>query len=93
VETTSTRSDGTWSRYVFDERRYATSERWGANGIERATITYERDPSTGSETALTVTCPDRFGQPLRHRNIVRPGTEESVKWDLLQTHCSWRPRR
>jgi YD repeat-containing protein len=93
VQTTSTRSDGTWSRYVFDERRYATSERWGANGIERATITYERDPSTGSETALTVTCPDRFGQPLRHRNIVRPGTEESVKWDLLQTHCSWRPRR
>jgi YD repeat-containing protein len=91
VETSSTRSDGTWSRFGFDERRYATSETWGANGIKPATITYERDP-TGSETALTVTCPDRLGQPLPHRSLVRPGTEESVKWDLLQTHCSWRSR-
>jgi len=93
VETTSTRSDGTWSRYRFDERRQATSETWGGNGIGPATISYERDPSTGSQTALTVTCPDRRGQPLSHASVVRPETEEWVKWDLLHTHCSFRPRQ
>ncbi len=93
VETTSTQSDGTWSRYGFNERRQTIRETWGGNGVGEATIWYERDPSTGSETALTVTCPDRLGQPLRHASVVRPGTEEWVKRDLLQTHCSFRVRQ
>src|SRR5262249_28018359 len=92
VQAESTRSDGTWSRYTF-KGRYSTSETWGATGTERASFTYERDPVTNIVTSLTVTCPDRTGRPLRHSSIVRPGDEDRIKWDLLQTHCSWnRPR-
>ena len=93
VATTSTHSDGSWSRYSFNERRQTMSEAWGGEGVTPLTISYERDPSTGVETALTVTCPDRRGQPLQHRSIVRPETEEWVKQDLLATHCSWAARR
>jgi YD repeat-containing protein len=93
VATVSTQSDGTWSRYSFNERRQTTSETWGGEGLTPTTISYDRDPASGMETALTVTCPDRRGQPLQHRSIVRPGTEEWVKRDLLETHCSWGARR
>lgn len=93
VAATSTESDGTWSRYSFNERRQTTSETWGAEGVAPTTISYERDPATGVKTALTITCPDRRGAPLQHRSIVRPETEEWVKRDLLQTHCSWSARR
>jgi hypothetical protein len=55
--------------------------------------TYERDPATNTITALTVTCPDRTGRPLRHSSLIRGGNEEWIKRDLLQTHCSWRARR
>jgi YD repeat-containing protein len=88
VETTSTESDGTWSRYGFNEQRQTTSEAWGGEGLIPTTIAYERDAETGAETALTVTCPDRRGQPLSHRSLVRPGTAEWIKRDLLETHCS-----
>ena len=40
-------------------------------------------------TALTLTCPDRRGQPLKHTSIVSDGNEDAIKRDLLQTHCSW----
>jgi len=94
LATTTKQSDGTWSRYSYNERRQTTSETWGGvEGVAPTTIMYERDPGTGLETALTVTCPDRRGQPLQHRSIVRPETQEWVKHDLLQTHCSWSPRR
>jgi len=92
VETNTTRSDGTWSRYTFGENRYTTSESWGSTDLEPATILYERDQATSVVTALTVTCPDRTGRPLRHMSLVKPGGEEWIKWDLLQTHCSWRKR-
>jgi YD repeat-containing protein len=90
---TSTQSDGTWSRYSFNERRQTTSETWGADWLTPTTISYELDPVTGAKTALLVTCPDRRGQPLQHRSIVRPDTEEWVKRDLLATHCSWAARQ
>jgi YD repeat-containing protein len=92
IETNTTRSDGTWSRYTFGENRYTTSESWGSADAEPATILYERDQATSVVTALTLTCPDRTGRPLRHMSLVRPGREEWIKWDLLQTHCSWRKR-
>jgi YD repeat-containing protein len=92
AETNTTRSDGTWSRYTFGESQYTTSEAWGSAGVEPATIAYERDQSTHVVTALTVTCPDRTGRPLRHMSLVKPGREEWIKWDLLRTHCSWRKR-
>ena len=85
----STRSDGTWSRYTFDDNRRPLSETWGGDSQETATISYERDPGTGSSTAVTVTCPDRTGRPLHHTSVIRDGNEEWIKWDLLHTHCSW----
>ena len=87
VETTSTQSDGTWSRYQFDDRRHATSETWGSQGVTPTTISYERDPVTGAEAALTITCPDRRGLPLAHRSLVKAVTMEWVKQDLLETYC------
>jgi YD repeat-containing protein len=92
VETHTSRSDGTWSRYTFGENMHTTSERWGSEGMEAATITYERDPATSIVTALTVTCPDRTGRPLRHMSLVKPGWEEWTKRDLLETYCSSRKR-
>ena len=89
VAATSTESDGTWSRYSFNERRQTTSETWGVDRLTPTTISYELDPVTGAKTALTVTCPDRRGEPLQHRSILRPDTEDWVKHDLLATHCSW----
>ncbi|MCA1562617.1 MAG: hypothetical protein LC804_20915 [Acidobacteria bacterium] len=93
VQTDTTQSDGTWSRYTFNGNRYTTTETWGRAGVEPAVFTYERDPATNAITALTVTCPDRTGRPLRHSSLVREGNEDWIKRDLLQTHCSWRARR
>jgi len=92
VETRSTESDGSWSRFTFGKDRYTTSETWGAAGVEPTTILYDRDQVTNLVTGLTVTCPDRTGRPLRHESLVKPGWEEWTRWDLLQTHCSWRQR-
>lgn len=92
VETSTTRSDGSWSRYTFGEGQYTTSETWGSAGVEPATVDYERDHETNMITVLTVTCPDRTGRPLRHMSLVKPGWEEWTKRDLLQTYCSWRKR-
>jgi len=89
VQSESARSDGTWERYTFDESSYTTSETWAGSDTRPAVFTYERDPKTHRVTALTLTCPDRRGIPLRHTSIVRPGHEEWIKWDLTQTYCSW----
>lgn len=91
VETVTKRSDGTWSKQAFTNG-YVTAETWGRSGVESAVFTYDRDPATNAVTSLTVTCPDRTGRPLRHPAIVRDGNEERIKWDVLQTHCSWRPK-
>jgi YD repeat-containing protein len=94
VQTDSDRSDGSWLRYTWGPNGYATSETWGQNGLEPAVFTYERDTVSNNVTALTVTCPDRSGRPLRHSSIVRPDRrEEDVKWEILTTHCSWAPRK
>jgi YD repeat-containing protein len=92
VQTDVMRSDGTWSRYTFGETHYATSETWGRGQSDPASFTYERDPLTNVVTALTVTCPDRTGRPLRHSSQVTPDREAWIKWDLLETHCSWSDR-
>lgn len=88
VESSSTESDGTWSRFTFNANRYTTSETRGSAGIEPTAIIYDRDQMTGLVTGLTVTCPDRTGRPLTHRSLVKPGWEDWTQWDLLQTHCS-----
>ncbi|MGH9204157.1 MAG: hypothetical protein ACRD2A_23260, partial [Vicinamibacterales bacterium] len=89
VQTDETRSDETWSKYTFDEARRVIAESWGQSGLEAASVTYEHDPTTSIVTGMAVTCPDRTGRPLRHSSHVKPGFEEWIKWDLLQTHCSW----
>jgi YD repeat-containing protein len=89
AQTDVKRSDGGWTSYRFTNG-YATAETWGHPGVQPAFFTYERDAATNIVTALTVTCPDRKGIPLRHSSIVRNGNEDAVKLDLLETHCSWR---
>lgn len=83
-----TRSDGHWTRYVWSRARYAVRETRGF-GTKSAEFTYDRDQRTNVVTALTVTCPDRQGLPLRHSAVVQPGEEERVKGNILQTHCRW----
>lgn len=95
VRTDTRRSDGTWTQFTWNADRYSTTETRGWPGAEPAVFTYDRDPATQRITALTLTCPDRQGRPLRHTSNVRPGTEERIKQNLLQTHChwnNWRPR-
>jgi YD repeat-containing protein len=92
VRVRTQRSDGTWSTVAFNGS-YSIAETWGSDGQQPAEFTYERDATTKAVTALTVTCPDRTGRPLRHSSVVRDGNEEQVKWDILQTHCSWRRAR
>jgi YD repeat-containing protein len=92
TRTTSKRSDGSWIDYTWGDGRYSTSETWGQEGYEPAVFAYERDPATNEITALTVTCPDRTGRPLRHSSNVRPGHEQRIKQNLLQTHCHWKTR-
>jgi YD repeat-containing protein len=90
VQTDMARSDGEWSSYAFSQNRSLLSEHWRRPGLE-AYVTYERDPETEQATAVTVTCPDRKGLPLRHASVVTDGDEERVKANLLSTHCHWRP--
>lgn len=87
------RSDGTWTRYTYGAHRYIDSESWGRVGFQPATFVYERDAVSRVITALSVTCPDRNGRPLRHSSDVPAGYEEWIKWDLLQTNCSWNGKR
>jgi YD repeat-containing protein len=89
VRTDSTRSDGIWTRYTWDGDRRSTSETHGYAGREPAIFAYERDPVTGRVTSVTLTCPDRRGAPLRHTSVIRPGEEERIKQNLLDTHCHW----
>jgi len=90
VGTESRRSDGTWVRYRWNESGAAVSESLGHDEQEAFSLTYERDATSQVVTALTLTCPDRRGQPLRHTSIVSDGNEDAIKRGLLETHCSWR---
>jgi YD repeat-containing protein len=92
LETRSTESDGSWSRYTFGPNQYTTSETWGTPDVEPTTIAYERDPRSARVTGLTVTCPDRTGRLLRHYSLVKPGWEQWTRWDLMRTHCSGKKR-
>ena len=87
VQTDIKRSNGTWSRYTFGKGRYTTSEAWGRRDSESGQITYNRDATTNIVTALTVTCPDQAGRPLRHSRVVTLGRHEQVQQDLIEMHC------
>ena len=87
VQTSTTRSDGTWTKYTWNADRYSTSEARGRGAVQQTHFTYERDPQTNRVTGLTLTCPDRTGRPLRRSSIVR-NNEAWLKWDLVQTYCA-----
>jgi YD repeat-containing protein len=89
VETKETRSDGTWSKYTFDASRNVTGESWGEHGKESARVGYDRDSVSKLVVGMTLTCPDRSGRQTPHSSGVQPGSEDWVKWDLFQTHCTW----
>jgi len=89
AQTISRRSDGSWMQYSFDKAGYTTSETWGSGNYEPVSFIFERDPDTNLVVSLSMTCPDRSGKLLRHTSLVAPGREESVKSNLMQTHCSW----
>jgi hypothetical protein len=91
VHSESERWDGSWSRYEYNTDLYVVAETQGAGGSE-VRFTYERDPETNAVTSLALTCPDRWGHPLRHFSIVRDN-EEWIKWDLMQSRCSLKTRR
>jgi YD repeat-containing protein len=90
VRTESRESDGTWVRYGWNDAGAAVSESRGRDSQEWVNITYERDASSNAVTALTLTCPDRRGQPLQHRSVVAAGNDDPIKRNILQTHCFWR---
>ena len=91
VQSESERWDGSSSRYEYNADRHVVSETQRAGGSEIA-FTYERDPETSAVTSLTLTCPDRRGQPLPHFSLVRDN-EEWIKRDLVQSRCSLQTRR
>jgi hypothetical protein len=85
--TDTRRSDGTWTRHTWNDRRQSVTETRGYKDIELSGLLYQRDQATGAITALSVTCPDRRGRPLTHSRLVKGGNAQRVKRDLLQTHC------
>lgn len=92
VQTESRRSDGSWIRYIWNDRGAAVSESIGRDSDETFGLTYERDATSQAVIALTLTCPDRRGQPLPHTSVVSGGNEDAIKRGLLETHCFWRRR-
>jgi YD repeat-containing protein len=88
VQAETATSDGTTSRYTFNKSGYMTSETWSRRGQQEAVVvTYERDPASSTVSALTLTCPDQMGKPLKHTSLVTPGDEERIKGNLFRTHC------
>jgi YD repeat-containing protein len=92
VQTSTSDSDGSWTKYTWNDAHYVTSEAHGRGGAQLTAFTYERDPKTNAMTGLTLTCPDRSGRPLRRSSLVR-GNEEWLKWDLVHTYCSFSGHR
>jgi YD repeat-containing protein len=87
VQTDMTRSDGLWRQVTFNPNRSALSEAWKYSTEEPTRILYERDSATDRVSALTVSCPDRRGRPLRHTSLVHDGNDQLVKQNVLKTHC------
>jgi YD repeat-containing protein len=90
VQSENRGSDGSWVRYRWNENGAAISESGGLGDHEAFSVTYERNATSQAVTALTLTCPDRRGQPLQHTSVVADGNDAAIKEGLLETHCSWR---
>ena len=81
-------SNGSWREYAWDDRKAAMSETHGRAGREPAFVMYERDAASRAVIALTLSCRDRAGRPVRQRMAVEHGEAEPLKRALLTKLCS-----
>lgn len=88
MATVSRRSDGTWTRYLWDSRGQPASETEGVEDIELGTFTYARNSITNKVESVTRSCRGAGGRWGRHSSIVTDGDVERVKQDLTLAHCA-----
>jgi hypothetical protein len=81
-------SNGTWREYAWDDRKAAMSETHGRTGSEPAFVMYERDVAARAVVALTLSCRDRQGRPVRQRIAVDHREAELLKRAMLSKLCS-----
>lgn len=82
------RSDGTWTSSTYADDGTSIEDRWGRDGTEPTTVTYERDPTSSVVTALRLTCTSRGGMRRSYRRSMN-GNADDVIFDVLRTHCGW----
>ncbi len=87
-QTDQRRSDGTWTSSTYADDGLAIEDRWGQEGSEPTTVSYERDPTSSVVTALTLTCTSRGGMRRSYRRSMS-GNADDVIFDVLRTHCGW----
>jgi YD repeat-containing protein len=81
-------SNGTWREYAWDDRKAAMSETHGRAGSEPAFVMYERDAASRAVIALTLSCRDRSGRPVRQRIAVDHREAEPLKRAMLSKLCN-----
>lgn len=85
--TRATESNGTWREYSWDDRKIAMSETVGGPGVVPVLVAYERDALSRAIVALTVSCKDRQGRPVRESTTVKRGEEDLLKAALVRKYC------
>ena len=90
-ETSSRRSDGRWSHYVFNQHRDVERETWGLELRTLVEFLYDRDPQTSATRRLTAICMDGSGMTQRYSRDITDGNPEVVKAEL-SNQCRVPPR-
>jgi YD repeat-containing protein len=85
-QTDTWESDAPPHRRVFTAGGYIASEAWDFESPRAKTITYDRDPTSGLVSSLTLTCGSGRWQTRRSLTAT-PATQDDVKDDLLRTAC------
>ena len=91
AETTSRRSDGRWSHYVFTRDGDVERETRGLELRRLVEFFYDRDPQTSVTRSLTAICADEYGIPQRYSREIRDGNPEVAKAEL-SVSCRVPPR-
>jgi YD repeat-containing protein len=73
-------------RRVFTASGYVASEAWDFESERARTISYDRDPTTGLVSSLTLICGSGRWQTRRSLPAT-PATQEEMKKRLLRTGC------
>jgi hypothetical protein len=73
-------------RRVFTASGYVASEAWDFESERARTISYDRDPTTGLVSSLTLSCGSGRWQTRRSLPAT-PATQDEVKEQLLRTAC------